>query len=70
MGQVVMNLLAMRETWLPSLGWEDPLEKGMATYSSILAWRVPWSLAGTVHGVTDSLTGLSDFHLTHGVVKI
>ena len=35
------NLPAMGETWVRSLGWEDPLEKGMATYSSILAWRIP-----------------------------
>jgi len=40
--QLVKNLLAMRETWVPSLGWEDPLEKGKATYLSILAWRIPW----------------------------
>jgi len=33
----------MWETWVPSLGWEDPLEKGMATTSSILAWRIPWT---------------------------
>ena len=39
--QVVKNLPAMRETWLPSLGWEDPLEEGMATHSTILAWRIP-----------------------------
>ena len=31
------------ETWVPSLGWEDPLEEGMATHSSILAWRIPWT---------------------------
>ena len=37
------NLPAVQETWVPSLGWEDPLEKGMATYSSILAWRIPWT---------------------------
>ena len=36
-------LPAMWETWVPSLGWEDPLEKEMATYSSILAWRIPWA---------------------------
>ena len=35
---------AMWETWVRSLGWEDPLEKGKATYSSILAWRIPWTL--------------------------
>ena len=38
--QLVKNLPAMQETWVRSLGWEDPLEKGMATYSSILAWRI------------------------------
>ena len=43
MAQIVKNLSAMRETWVPSLGWEDPLEKGMATHSSILAWRISWT---------------------------
>ena len=43
MAQIVKNLPAMRETWVQSLGWEDPLEKGMATHSSILAWRIPWT---------------------------
>ena len=38
--QLVKNLPAMWETWVQSLGWEDPLEKGKATYSSILAWRI------------------------------
>ena len=37
------NLPAMRETWVRSQGWEDLLEKGMATHSSILAWRIPWT---------------------------
>ena len=41
--QPVKNLPAMRETWVWSLGWEDPLEEGMATQSSILAWRIPWT---------------------------
>ena len=41
--QIVKNLPAMQETWVLSLGWEDPLEKGMATHSSILAWRIPWT---------------------------
>ena len=41
--QTVKNLLAMPETRVPSLGWEDPLEKGMATHSNILAWEIPWS---------------------------
>ena len=42
MAQRLKHLPAMRETWIPSLGWEDALEKGMATHSSILAWRIPW----------------------------
>ena len=42
--QLVKNLLAMWETWVRSLGWEDPLEKGNATHSSILAWRIPWTV--------------------------
>ena len=40
MAQVLKNLAAMRKTWVRSLGWEDPLEKGKATHSSILAWRI------------------------------
>ena len=43
MAQLVKNPPAMQETWVRSLGWEDPLEKGMATHSSILAWRTPWT---------------------------
>ena len=42
-GSVVKNLPAMQETWVRSLGQEDPLEKEMATHSSILAWRIPWT---------------------------
>ena len=41
MAQTVKNPPAMRETWVASLGWEDPLDEGMATYSSILAWSIP-----------------------------
>ena len=41
--QLAKNLPTMRETWVQSLGWEDPLQKGMATHSSILAWRIPWT---------------------------
>ena len=44
MAQTVKNLPAMQETQVQSRGWEDPLEKGMATPSSVLAWRIPWSL--------------------------
>ena len=43
MAQTVKNPPAMRETWVQSLGWEDPLEEGMATHSSILAWRILWT---------------------------
>ena len=57
--QLVRNPPAMQETWVQSLGWEDALEEGMATHSSILAWRIPkdrgawWAI---VHGVTKSQT--------------
>ena len=43
MAQTVKNPPEMLETWIRSLGWEDPLQKGMATHSSILAWRFPWT---------------------------
>ena len=42
--QLVKNLPAVQETWVRSLGWEDPLEKGKATHSSILVWRIPWTV--------------------------
>ena len=42
--QLVKNPPAMQETWVRSLGWEDPLEKGKATHSSILAWKIPWTV--------------------------
>ena len=42
--QLVKNLPAMQETWVEFLGWKDPLEKGKANYSSILAWRTPWTV--------------------------
>ena len=60
---MVKNLPAMWETWVQSLGWEDPLEEGMATHSSTVAWRIPvdrgtwWA---TVHGITKIQTRLSD----------
>ena len=59
MAQVVKNLPAMWETQVQSLGWEDPLEEGMATHSSILAWRIPMDRGpwpATVHGVAKSWT--------------
>ena len=43
-GQLVKNPPAMWETWVQSLGWEDPLAKGKATHSSIVAWRIPWTV--------------------------
>ena len=45
--QLVKNMPVTQETWVRSLGWEDPLEKGNATYSSILAWRIPWTVMGS-----------------------
>ena len=42
--QLVKNLPEMQETWIQPVGWEDPLEKGMATHSSILVWRIPWTI--------------------------
>ena len=42
-GSMVKNLLAMQETWIQSMGREDPLEEDMATHSIILAWRIPWT---------------------------
>ena len=61
--QTVKNLPAMWETWVRSLGWEDPLEKGMITQSNILAWRIPMDRGAwqaTAHGVAKSQTELSD----------
>ena len=60
--QTVKNPPAMRETWVRSLGWEDSLEEGVATHSSILAWEIPRqrSLAVTVHRVAKSWTRLSN----------
>ena len=62
MAQRLKRLPAMQETWVRSLGPEDPLEKEMATYSSILAWRIPW--AEEPGGVAKSPTRLSDFTFT------
>ena len=59
MAQLGRNPPAIWETWVRSLGWEDPLEKGMATHSSILAWRIPWTVQSMV---PKSQTQLSEFH--------
>ena len=61
--QMVKNLCVALKTQVRSLGWEDPLEEGMATHSSILAWRIPVDRGawwGTVHRVEKSQIGLSD----------
>ena len=42
--ELVKNPPAMQETWVRSLGWEDPLEKGKATHSNVLVWRIPWTI--------------------------
>ena len=63
MAQTIKNPLAVQETWVLSMGWEDPLEKEVATHSSILAWEIPLDREterATVHGVTKSQTQLSD----------
>ena len=58
-GQLVKNPPAMQETWLGSLGWEDPLQKGKAPHSSVLAWRVPWTVESMA---SQSWTRLRDLH--------
>jgi len=57
-GSAVKNLPAMQETWVQSLGWEDPLEEEIATHSSILIRRIPWTEEpeATVHGVAKGWT--------------
>ena len=59
--QLGKNPPTVQETPIQFLGWEDPLEKGTATHSTILAWSIPWTIY-TVHWVTKSWTRLSDFH--------
>ena len=54
------NLPAMWESWVRSLGWEDSLEKGEATYSSILIWRIPWTVSDQIRSVTQSCPTLHD----------
>ena len=68
--QLVKIPPAMWETWVRSLGWEDPLEKGKATHSSILAWRIPWTIQsmGSQRDTTERLTSAGwVFELGHGV---
>ena len=61
--RMVKNPPAVRETWVPSLGWEDSLEEGMAIHSSILAWRIPMDRGAwwvPIHGVAKSQTQLNN----------
>ena len=66
MAQLVKNLPTVQETWVQSLSWEDPLEKGKAAHSSILAWR---TLDWIVHGIAKSQTRLSDFHFLYLILE-
>ena len=69
--QLVKNPPAKWETWVRSLGWEDPLEKGTATHSSILAWKIPWTIQSMGsqrvehYWVTFTFTSLSQWRLRH-----
>ena len=58
MAQMVKNLPAMQKTWVQSVGWEDPLEKGIVTHSTILAWRIAWIEASGGHRVAKHWTQL------------
>ena len=65
MAQMVRNMPAMQETCIQFLGWEDLLEKGMATHSSILAWRIPWAKEpDRLHGVTKSPWSYAESDMT------
>ena len=71
--QTVKRLSTMWETQVRSLGWEDPLEKEMATHSSTLAWKIPWTTGAwqaTIHGVAKSRTRLSDFTSTKSLLRV
>jgi hypothetical protein len=71
-GGLVKNLMqcrSLRRCGVRSLGQEDPLEKGIATHSSILAWRIPWTEEATVHRVTKSQTRLNQLS-THALIEI
>ena len=69
-GSEVKNPLAMQETWVRSLDWEDPLEKGMATHSSILAWRIPWTEeAGRLQSMGSQRVGLDWRDLAHSTIS-
>ena len=65
MAQTAKDSLAMQETWVRSLGWEDPLEKGMATHSRILAWRSP----GMVESLGSQRVGHNQVTFTHSQIN-
>ena len=65
--QVVKNLPAMQETWVQSLDWEDPLDKGKATHSSILAWKIPWTISVQFSSVQFSRSVMSNSLRPHGL---
>ena len=70
MAETIKNPPATQDTWVQPLGWEDPLEKGMAAHSSILAWRIPvdrGAWRATAHGIAKSRTRLSD-QAQHGTI--
>ena len=68
--QTVKNLLTMQETWVRSLGWEDPLEEGMVTHSSILVWRSPWTEEpGRLQSIGSQRVEHSWRAMIHGVAK-
>ena len=69
MAQLVKNLPAMRETWVRSLGWEDPLEKGKVIHSNILAWRIPWGRKESDTTERLSLSLKSSLELKESLVK-
>ena len=71
MSQLVKNLPAMRETWVRSLGWEDSLEKGKVTHSSILAWRMPWTVQSMgLKRVGKQLSDLKKIYVSFQVIFI
>ena len=66
MAQTVKNLLGVQETWVAFLGWEAPLEKGMAIHSSILVWKIPWmeKPGATAHGILNTAERPLTYHVS------
>ena len=69
MVQLVKNSPAMWETWIQSLGLENPLEKGKATHSSILAWRIPWTDSPWGHKESDTTATLTSLHCSYLIIR-